>query len=58
MNKTIGLCEECVHHSVITSQRNAAFHLCNKSKNDTAFPKYPKLPVRECAGFKKVTLKK
>ncbi len=47
----IGLCEQCIHHSSVTSAREKEFHLCNKSKIDKTFPKYPKLPVVKCKGY-------
>jgi hypothetical protein len=54
MNTTlsdIGLCHDCLYHSVVRNNRNIYFHLCKKSKSDPSFPKYPRLPVRECIGF-------
>jgi hypothetical protein len=27
--------------------------MCERSKTDPAYPKYPRLPVLECAGFEK-----
>jgi hypothetical protein len=51
MRSVIGLCEDCGFHSVIASERGETFHLCKKSKNDSSFPKYPRLPVVECRGF-------
>lgn len=47
----IGLCKECVHHSLVKNARENEFHLCEKSKTDSSFPKYPRLPVLECKGF-------
>lgn len=47
----IGLCAACVHHRVIRTRRGSSFHLCELSREDSAFRKYPPLPVLECAGF-------
>jgi hypothetical protein len=47
----IGLCANCVHGRRIESDRGARFLLCELSENDPAFPKYPALPVMECAGY-------
>lgn len=47
----IGLCQTCLHHSLVKNARDSEFHLCEKSKIDSSFPKYPRLPVHECKGF-------
>jgi hypothetical protein len=46
-----GLCPQCAHSKVIVSDRGSQFTLCQLSKQDPQFPKYPRLPVRTCAGF-------
>ena len=46
-----GLCASCVHARRIESARGGVFWLCRKSEEDPRFPKYPRLPVRECPGF-------
>jgi len=46
-----GLCTNCRHHLAIRSDRGSVFHLCRLSFTDPRFPKYPRLPVIECAGF-------
>jgi len=45
-----GLCANCVHARRIESARGSIFYLCGRSASDPAFPKYPQLPVIECAG--------
>jgi len=50
-NITIGICKDCVHHSVIKSSKGSEFHLCEYSKKDSSFPKYPRLPVMQCKAF-------
>jgi hypothetical protein len=47
-----GLCERCIFHRVVTNARGSRFLLCKKSVEDSSFPKYPPLPVRECGGFR------
>ena len=47
-----GLCARCAHAQVITSSRGSRFYLCGLSAVDERFPKYPRLPVLECAGFR------
>ena len=46
-----GLCAGCVHAGVVTSARGAAFVLCNLSRTDERFARYPRLPVLACAGY-------
>ena len=46
-----GLCDRCRHQRVITNTRGSAFSLCQLSKADPRFPKYPRLPVAACPGF-------
>jgi hypothetical protein len=48
-----GLCGACRHRRVVTSARGSRFLLCERSKTDPAFPKYPRLPVLRCAGFER-----
>jgi hypothetical protein len=47
-----GLCADCVHARHIESDRNSVFLLCNLSLTDARFPKYPRLPVLSCEGYK------
>ena len=47
----IGLCAECVHHSIVSNKHESEFHLCLKNKSDSSFPKYPRLPVLNCKGY-------
>lgn len=46
-----GLCARCAHARRIHSARGSEFLLCELSKIDPAFPKYPRLPVMSCAGY-------
>ena len=45
-----GLCDECRHQRVVPNTRGSTFSLCERSKSDPTYPRYPRLPVRECAG--------
>jgi hypothetical protein len=47
----IGLCATCRFRRIITSDRGSVFYLCERSFTDARFPKYPQLPVRNCAGY-------
>ncbi|MCU1261150.1 MAG: hypothetical protein JWO80_4035, partial [Bryobacterales bacterium] len=47
-----GLCARCAWSRVIVSDRGARFWMCRRgAEGDPRFPKYPRLPVMECAGF-------
>jgi hypothetical protein len=46
-----GLCPKCRFARRIESARGSKFILCELSAIDPAFPKYPRLPVIECAGY-------
>jgi hypothetical protein len=48
-----GLCAACRHQKLVKSGRGSVFSMCLKSKTDDRFPKYPRLPVRECEGYEK-----
>jgi len=47
----VGLCATCRHARVMRSDHGSVFYLCQLSKVDQRFPKYPTLPVRRCAGY-------
>lgn len=46
-----GLCDRCAHQQLVSNTRGSTFSLCRRSRTDPAYPKYPRLPVRACAGF-------
>jgi hypothetical protein len=48
-----GLCAACLHSRSIESARGSVFIFCNLSQTDPRFPKYPRLPVLSCDGYKK-----
>jgi hypothetical protein len=47
----IGLCVACRHQRVVRTTRGSSFSLCLRSKDDPAYPRYPRLPVLRCPGF-------
>jgi len=47
----VGLCVRCVHADAVTSARGSTFWRCRVSEHDRSFPKYPPLPVVDCAAF-------
>jgi addiction module HigA family antidote len=46
-----GLCTNCGWTRIVESVRGSHFHRCGLSDYDAAFPRYPRLPVGECAGY-------
>jgi hypothetical protein len=47
----VGLCATCLHQRVVRNTRGSSFSLCERSKTDPRFPRYPRLPVIACDGF-------
>jgi GNAT superfamily N-acetyltransferase len=46
-----GLCASCEYVQRIDSARGSRFYLCERSRTDPSYPRYPRLPVRACAGY-------
>jgi len=46
-----GLCADCVHARRVESSRGSLFLLCELSRSDPRFTKYPRLPVLSCPGY-------
>jgi hypothetical protein len=46
-----GLCDTCRHQRIVRSGRGSVFSMCLKSREDTTFPKYPRVPVTACSGY-------
>ena len=49
----VGLCADCRHARVQHTARGSEFWRCLRAETDAAYPRYPALPVRECAGFER-----
>jgi hypothetical protein len=47
-----GLCETCRFQRVVNTTRGSRFSLCNLSREDASYPRYPRLPVLECRGYR------
>lgn len=47
-----GLCGACVNARVIENRHGSRFYLCDLSRTDARFPKYPPLPVVACPGYR------
>jgi hypothetical protein len=46
-----GLCAACRHARQVQNDRGSVFWLCEASRWLPELPKYPPLPVRQCAGY-------
>jgi hypothetical protein len=46
-----GLCDRCRHQRLVPNTRGSVFSLCERSRTDRRFPRYPRLPVLRCRGF-------
>jgi hypothetical protein len=45
-----GLCDSCSHQRLVRNTRGSVFSLCERSRLDPAYPRYPRLPVLACPG--------
>jgi hypothetical protein len=50
-----GLCAACLHAKVAQTRRGTAYLRCTRAAWDDRLPRYPRLPVTECAGFEEAT---
>jgi hypothetical protein len=50
-----GLCDTCRHQKLVHNTRGSVFSMCELSKTDPRYPKYPRLPVKQCAGYVSVS---
>ncbi len=48
-----GLCSQCQHARLVESNKGSTFLLCELSKTDSRFAKYPRLPVLSCSGYQR-----
>jgi hypothetical protein len=48
-----GLCDSCRHQRIVRTTRGSSFSLCQRSKTDRDYPRYPRLPVVECKGWER-----
>ena len=45
-----GLCGSCRHARTVRGA-TSVFWLCERSRTDARFPRYPRLPVLRCEGY-------
>lgn len=48
--RSAGLCATCAHVRLVVTPRSR-FVLCEKSREDARFARYPRLPVSACDGY-------
>ena len=53
--RNVGLCADCQRARRVTSSKGSAFYMCTYSEVDPAYPKYPQLPVVQCAAYMRET---
>ena len=46
-----GLCGTCEHQQLVPNTRGSVFSLCERSRQDPEYPRYPSLPVFDCPGY-------
>jgi hypothetical protein len=51
MRPDAGLCETCLHQRLIRNTRGSEFSLCERSRTQPEYPRYPRLPVVACPGY-------
>ena len=50
-----GLCDGCAHQRLVPTTRGPVYSRCERSRSEPdVFPRYPRLPVLECAGYERV----
>jgi len=45
-----GLCDSCRHQRLVPNARGSVFSLCERSRHDPGYPRYPRIPVLACPG--------
>jgi hypothetical protein len=48
-----GLCDSCRHQRIVRNTRGSSFSLCERSRTEPEYPRYPRLPVVQCAGYER-----
>jgi hypothetical protein len=48
-----GLCNSCRHQRLVPNTRGSVFSLCERSRTEPEFRRYPPLPVLRCPGFER-----
>jgi len=48
-SEAVGLCARCRHARIVETRRSG-FWLCDRSRYDPSYARYPRLPMRACPG--------
>jgi len=48
-----GLCDTCRHQRIVRTTRGSEFSLCERSRSEPEYPRYPRLPVKSCRGYER-----
>ncbi len=48
--REVGLCAGCRHARIVATPRSE-FWLCERSRTDSTYERYPRLPRLECRGY-------
>ena len=48
-----GMCDSCRHQKLIRSGRGSVFSMCERSKAEPGYAKYPRVPVLACPGYER-----
>lgn len=48
----VGLCRGCAHSRTVATPRSR-FWMCGLAASDPRFPKYPRLPILACDGYRR-----
>lgn len=46
-----GMCDACRHQKLIRTGRGSVFSMCERSKAEPGYDKYPRVPVLACPGY-------
>jgi hypothetical protein len=46
-----GLCDSCVHQRIVRNTRGSSFSLCERSRTQPDYPRYPRVPIVACPGY-------
>ena len=46
-----GLCSACQYPKLNQTRRGTVYLRCGRAEWDSTLPRYPRLPVTQCAGF-------
>jgi len=50
-----GLCATCTHARTVRNKRGSEFVMCALHNSVQSFPKYPRLPVLSCVGYRQAS---